>query len=74
MTSQYGCPVFESNQFWIVVQDYRVFIGTDILIFGLMMTFFGRKLIRIIVFLAGLIAGMMGVLILYFVVWYNPAN
>lgn len=66
--------MFEANQFWIIVQDYRVFIGTDVLIFGLMMTFFGRKLIKIIVFLAGIIAGMMGVLILYFVVWYNPAN
>jgi len=74
METQFGCPVFETSQFWVFVNEYRVFMGVDILIFGLVVTFFGRKLIRIVVFMAGLIFGMMGCLTLYFILWYDPAD
>lgn len=49
-------------------------MGVSILIFGMIITFFGRKLIRIIVFLAGVLVGMTGCLVLYFIIWYDPAD
>lgn len=53
LISEYGCSVLDVSMLWEYIADYKDYWGAALLVIGIMMCFFGRKLIPVSVCVAG---------------------
>lgn len=66
MYSGAGCPAFDLNEVFNMLEKYRFLWGLILLFIGLVMTFFGRKLIKYVVFIVIFIIVALGFLLLFY--------
>lgn len=53
VVSQFGCPLFDFNDVFYYIAKYKYYWGGPLILIGLLMNLFGRKMIKVSVCFAG---------------------
>lgn len=53
VVSEYGCPVFDVNDVFYYIAKYKYYWGAPLIIIGLLMNLFGRKMLKVSICFAG---------------------
>jgi len=61
-----NCPVYSLNAFWQFIEDYKWFWGSALIIVGIPLCLFGRKLFAVTLFLIGTIITMTVFLLVFY--------
>ena len=66
MKSPQGCAAFDLNEVFALLEKYRFLWGLILLLVGLVMTFFGRKLSRFLAFVVVFLFSTLGLLLVLY--------
>lgn len=66
MQSEAGCPAFDFNQLYVQLSKYYILWGLLLICGGIISTFFGRKMMKPVIFISTFLTVGFGFLILFY--------
>lgn len=72
MSSKFGCYVFNEQKVFAFLDNYKYIIAILGFIIGLIMCFFGRVLIKLVLFFVSFIFVIAACCILFYIFFFSP--
>lgn len=72
--SPYGCAALSVNEIWTFLAQYEYYFGAFFIVIGFLLCFFGRRMIKPSVCIAGFLTTIFATLLFFYTIWLNQST